>query len=63
LYAPGFRERDHIKAIVEAVAPKPVNVLISGPASLTGWVGLTMADAAALGMRRVSVGGALARAA
>ncbi len=63
LYAPGLREPDHIRAIVQAVAPKPVNVLLSGPASLTGSVNLTMADAAALGVRRVSVGGALARAA
>jgi 2-methylisocitrate lyase-like PEP mutase family enzyme len=63
LYAPGLREPEHIRAIVEAVAPKPVNVLLSGPASLTGSVDLTMADAAALGVRRVSVGGALARAA
>ena len=63
LYAPGLRERAHIRAVVEAVAPKPVNVLLSGPASLTGSVELTMADAAALGVRRVSVGGALARAA
>src|SRR5262249_35908483 len=57
LYAPGFKERDDIKAIVEAVAPKPVNVLIGGPG------GLTMRDAAELGARRVSVGGAFARAA
>jgi 2-methylisocitrate lyase-like PEP mutase family enzyme len=57
LYAPGFRERDQIKAIVDAVAPKPVNILIGGP------IGLTMKDAAELGARRVSVGGALARAA
>jgi 2-methylisocitrate lyase-like PEP mutase family enzyme len=57
LYAPGFKERDHIKAIVECVAPKPVNVLIGGPG------GLTMRDAASLGARRVSVGGAFARAA
>jgi len=56
LYAPGFKERDHIKAIVEAVAPKPVNVLIGGSG------GLTMRDAAELGARRVSVGGAFARA-
>jgi 2-methylisocitrate lyase-like PEP mutase family enzyme len=63
LYAPGFRDREQIKAIVDAVAPKPVNALISGPAGLTGSAGLTMADAAALGVRRVSVGGALARAA
>ncbi len=57
LYAPGFREREHIKAIVDAVAPKPVNILIGGP------TGLTMKDAAELGARRVSVGGAFARAA
>jgi 2-methylisocitrate lyase-like PEP mutase family enzyme len=57
LYAPAFKERDHIKAIVEAVAPKPVNVLIGGAG------GLTMRDAAELGARRVSVGGAFARAA
>jgi len=57
LYAPGFKEPDHIKAIVEAVAPKPVNVLIGGPG------GLTMRDGAELGARRVSVGGAFARAA
>ena len=57
LYAPGFKKREHIKTIVEAVAPKPVNVLIGGPG------GLTMKDAAELGARRVSVGGAFARAA
>src|ERR1700680_4734764 len=57
LYAPGFKERDHIKAIVECVAPKPSNILIGGPS------GLTMRDAAELGARRVSVGGAFARAA
>jgi 2-methylisocitrate lyase-like PEP mutase family enzyme len=57
LYAPGFSKRDDIKAIVEAVSPKPVNVLIGGPG------GLTMRDAAELGARRVSVGGAFARAA
>jgi len=56
LYAPGFKERDQIRAIVEAVAPKPVNILIGGA------VGLTMRDAAELGVRRVSVGGAFARA-
>jgi 2-methylisocitrate lyase-like PEP mutase family enzyme len=63
LYAPGVCAAEHIRAIVEAVAPKPVNVLLSGPAGLTGGVDLTMVDAAALGVRRVSVGGALARAA
>jgi 2-methylisocitrate lyase-like PEP mutase family enzyme len=57
LYAPGFKERDHISAIVAAVAPKPVNILIGGA------IGLTMRDAAELGARRVSVGGAFARAA
>ena len=46
-----------IRDRVAAVAPKPVNLLI-------GWASeLTLADAAALGVRRVSVGGALARAA
>jgi 2-methylisocitrate lyase-like PEP mutase family enzyme len=57
LYAPGFKDRDSNKVIVEAVAPKPVNVLIGGSG------GLTMRDAAELGARRVSVGGAFARAA
>ena len=57
LYAPGLRTREEITAVVEAVAPKPVNVLVSGP------VGLTMDDCAGLGVRRVSVGSGLARAA
>jgi 2-methylisocitrate lyase-like PEP mutase family enzyme len=57
LYAPGLQSRDEITAVVTAVAPKPVNLLISAPG------GLTISDAAALGVRRVSVGGALARAA
>jgi len=57
LYAPGFKDRDSNKAIVEAVTPKPVNVLVGGSA------GLTIRDAAEMGARRVSVGGALARAA
>jgi 2-methylisocitrate lyase-like PEP mutase family enzyme len=57
LYAPGLSERDDIAAVVKAVAPKPVNLLISAPG------GLTIRDAAALGVRRVSVGGALSRAA
>ena len=63
LYAPGVQDPAHIRAVVQAVAPKPVNVLIGGPASLAGPTGLTMAEAAALGVRRVSVGGAFARAA
>ena len=57
LYAPGIREREYISAVVAAVAPKPVNLLISAAG------GLTMRDAAELGVRRVSVGGALARVA
>lgn len=57
LYAPGISEREHIVEVVKAVAPKPVNLLISAP------LGVTMNDAAELGVRRVSVGGALARAA
>src|SRR5258708_10863493 len=55
LYAPGFKERDHLKAIVECVAPKPSNILIGGA------IGLTMQDSASSGARRVSVGGAVAR--
>jgi len=57
LYAPGIRSVEHIRAVVEAVRPKPVNVLMGTPG------GLTLADLAALGVRRVSVGGALARTA
>ena len=57
LYAPGIRSTEHIRALVEAVHPKPVNLLMSAP------TGLTLAEVANLGVRRVSVGGALARAA
>ena len=57
LYAPGVRTREDIGAIVKAVAPKPVNVLIGWPSELT------VSNLAALGVRRISVGGALARAA
>lgn len=57
LYAPGIKTREQIAAVVAAVAPKPVNVLVGGPSPLT------MDDLAALGVRRVSVGGGLARAA
>ncbi|MBV9111715.1 MAG: isocitrate lyase/phosphoenolpyruvate mutase family protein [Hyphomicrobiales bacterium] len=57
LYAPGVRTREDIAAVVKAVAPKPVNVLIGWPSELT------VSDLAALGVRRISVGGALARAA
>jgi PEP phosphonomutase and related enzymes len=56
LYAPGVREPAHIKAIVQAVAPKAVNVLLVSPDMRTG-------ELEALGVRRVSVGGRLALAA
>lgn len=55
LYAPGAATGDDIAAIVEAVAPKPVNVLARNVG------GLAVADLAALGVRRVSLGGLLAR--
>ena len=57
LYAPGLRSAEQIAAVVAAVAPKPVNLLVGSK------MDLTLADIAALGVRRVSVGGALARAA
>jgi 2-methylisocitrate lyase-like PEP mutase family enzyme len=57
LFAPGVRAPADIQAIVEAVAPKPVNVLMSTD------TGLTMQDLANLGVRRVSVGSALSRVA
>ena len=57
LYAPGINKPEQIRAVVQAVAPKPVNLLI-GSAS-----GMSVAEAAALGIRRISVGGALARTA
>jgi 2-methylisocitrate lyase-like PEP mutase family enzyme len=57
LYAPGIKTRDQIEAVVKAVAPKPVNFL-NGAA-----FGHTVADIAAIGVRRISVGGALARSA
>ena len=57
LYAPGITTREQIKAVVDAVAPKPVNVLMGGPSELT------VRDLEGLGVRRISVGGALARAA
>ena len=57
LYAPGIRSREHIAAVVAAVAPKPFNLLVGSASDLT------MHDISALGVRRVSVGGALARSA
>jgi 2-methylisocitrate lyase-like PEP mutase family enzyme len=57
LYAPGIRTREQIAAVVKAVAPKPVNLLIGFASDLT------VADVEALGVRRISVGGAMARSA
>jgi 2-methylisocitrate lyase-like PEP mutase family enzyme len=57
LYAPGIKTREQIAAVIAAVAPKPVNLLIGGNSELT------VRDVEALGVRRISVGGALARAA
>ena len=56
LYAPRIDSVDQIKTIIAAVAPKPVNLLINAPF-------ITVAEAAALGVRRISVGGTLARTA
>jgi 2-methylisocitrate lyase-like PEP mutase family enzyme len=56
LYAPGIRTREDISEVVRAVAPKPVNVLVGGDFA-------TVAELTELGVRRISVGGALARAA
>ncbi len=56
LYAPGLARREQIEAVVAAVAPRPVNVLVSAPGS-------TVAELAALGVRRISVGSTLARVA
>ncbi len=57
LYAPGIRTPEQIRAVVAAVAPKPVNLLIGWPSELT----VPMIEA--LGVRRISVGGAMARTA
>ncbi len=57
LFAPGIYQRDDIKTLTDALAPKPVKVLVGRN------IGLTVADLAALGVRRISVGSALARAA
>ncbi|QRF57820.1 oxaloacetate decarboxylase [Variovorax paradoxus] len=57
LYAPGIKTREQIAAVVAAVAPKPVNLLVGATSELT------MKDIEALGVRRVSVGGGMARAA
>ena len=56
LYAPGIKTREQISAVVKAVHPKPVNLLI-------GASGLSVKEAGDLGVRRISVGGSLARTA
>jgi 2-methylisocitrate lyase-like PEP mutase family enzyme len=56
LYAPGIKTKEQITAVVKAVHPKPVNLL-------NGFVELSLKEAEALGVRRISVGGSLARAA
>jgi 2-methylisocitrate lyase-like PEP mutase family enzyme len=56
LYPPGIKTREQITAVVKAVAPKPVNLLVSTSA-------FTVAEIAAMGVRRISVGGTLARVA
>jgi 2-methylisocitrate lyase-like PEP mutase family enzyme len=55
LYAPAVRKREDIVALVKAVAPKPLNVLVGWPSELK------VPDLAELGVRRISIGGALAR--
>lgn len=57
VYAPGLRTRADISAVVEAVAPVPVNLLMPGA------LGFTVADVAALGVRRISTGSTLSRVA
>ncbi|HET9988298.1 MAG TPA: isocitrate lyase/phosphoenolpyruvate mutase family protein [Kofleriaceae bacterium] len=56
LFAPGVRDKGDIATMVRAVAPKPLSVVIS-------WSGITVAELAELGVRRISVGGSLARVA
>jgi 2-methylisocitrate lyase-like PEP mutase family enzyme len=56
LYAPRIDKTEHVAAIVAAISPKPVNLLINAPFT-------TVAEAAELGVRRISVGGTLARTA
>jgi len=56
-YAPGIKTREQIEAVVKAVSPKPVNFLNGGA------FGFTVDDLAGMGVRRISVGGSLARVA
>ena len=57
LYSPGIKTREHIEATVKAVGGKPINFLNSGA------FGFTVDDLAGMGVRRISVGGSLARVA
>ena len=57
LYSPGIKTREHIEATVKAVGPKAINFLNSSP------FGFTVKDIAGMGVRRISVGGTLARVA
>ena len=57
IYTPGIKTREHIEATVKAAGGKPINFLNSGA------FGFTVADLAGLGVRRISVGGSLARVA
>lgn len=56
LYPPGVKTKDHIAAVVKALAPKPINILMGAP-------GLSVTELTELGVRRISVGGAMARSA
>ena len=58
LYAPGLRTREEIIAVVRAVAPRPVNVLMG-----SGGVTLSVSELSECGVKRISVGSSLARAA
>lgn len=57
LYAPGVKKREEMQAIVSAVAPKPVNILMFSD------LGLRVSDLAEMGVRRISVGSSMARSA
>ena len=54
LYAPGITTPEDVAEIVKAVGPKPINLLNGGGA-------FSLQQAEALGVRRISIGGALAR--
>jgi methylisocitrate lyase len=56
LYAPRIESIDQVRAVVAAVSPKPVNLLVNAPF-------ISVGEAESLGVRRISVGGTLARAA